>query len=266
MCILPCTMPSRQSLMKMPSPSPSPRWMCTSSTSKKTVVTIHGKGGNISNYKDSLIAAFPSISDVIYCRTDGASATAYIEDEILGLKMRFSSEAFRQVNSEAFSKLLSIVHEMADNFPFKCAADLYCGSGIIGLSLAKIFPEAKFWGIEINSYAVADAKYNAQTNELKNIEFFCGDAAAFRTKIGKIYSPELVIVDPPRAGLSTKMREGLFALSPKKIIYVSCNPQTLARDIAALGNTYTVKRAVPVNMFPMTKHCEAVVLLSRKDG
>ncbi|MBQ4353666.1 MAG: class I SAM-dependent RNA methyltransferase [Clostridia bacterium] len=227
--------------------------------------------------RDALTGAFDEISDVLLFPTQKSaasktSAPVYIRDRIAGLDMRFTSEAFRQVNTPAFEKLLGIVHDFAAEKPFSCAADLYCGSGIIGLSLAKRFPDARFWGIEINPDAVRDAKLNAEHNGLANITFFCGDAATFRTRLGRKEHPELLVVDPPRAGLSKEMRRGLLSLSPERIIYVSCNPQTMARDLAALcasdGNSpaYELREAVPVNMFPRTKHCETVAWLTRKDA
>ena len=111
---------------------------------------------------------------------------------------------------------------------------------------------------------VKDAKFNASANEIGNIEFFCGDSASFKKRIGGKAKPQRIVVDPPRAGLSKEMRLGLTELSPERIIYVSCNPQTLARDLASLKSSgYEIKRAVPVNMFPLTSHCECVVSLER---
>ena len=99
-----------------------------------------------------------------------------------------------------------------------------------------------------------------------NIEFFAGDASSFMQKIPKEDSPSLVIVDPPRAGLSGKMREELIALSPEKVIYVSCNPQTMARDVKDLGGAgYALVAATPVNMFPMTKHVECVAVIRKNE-
>ncbi|MBQ8512966.1 MAG: class I SAM-dependent RNA methyltransferase [Clostridia bacterium] len=217
--------------------------------------------GNLTGYRNALKNAFPEVRDVVSTR----GANGVIRDEMGGITMEFSTEAFRQVNAEAFALLLELVHGMAGAKSFRYAADLYCGSGIIGLTLAKRFPGAKFYGIEINSDAIRDAKANAASNGIGNIRFFCGDAASFKEKIPKKELPELVVVDPPRAGLSNPMRKGLLTLRADTVIYVSCNPQTLARDVKSLSDEYDVKRIVPVNMFPMTRHCECVVLLERKN-
>ena len=218
--------------------------------------------GDVTACREALMAAFPQIRDVLAIRNGRTGGV--IRDEMGGVAMEFSTEAFRQVNSEAFGLLLDLVHEMAASKNFRYGADLYCGSGIIGLTLAKRFPDARFYGIEINADAVRDAKKNAAANGIGNIRFFCGDAASFREKIPKKDLPQLVVVDPPRAGLSASMRKGLLQLMPETVIYVSCNPQTLARDVKSLSEQYDVKRVVPVNMFPMTKHCECVVMLEVK--
>ena len=234
----------------------------TSALNSVTVSLYCEKKCDVTRYVSALCGEFPSIVGVnVIVNGKGGG---YIGDEIMGINMRFSSEAFRQVNSEAFEKLLGIVHAIAGEDSFSCGADLYCGSGIIGLTLAKRFPDVKFYGIEINSDAVKDAKFNAAANGIKNIELFCGDSATFKKRIGEQNKPEFIVVDPPRAGLSKEMRQGLTELSPDRIVYVSCNPQTLARDLASLKDSgYQIKRAVPVNMFPMTSHCECVVSLER---
>ncbi|MBE6617772.1 MAG: 23S rRNA (uracil(1939)-C(5))-methyltransferase RlmD [Ruminococcaceae bacterium] len=234
----------------------------TSATGEVSVSLYCEKKCDVQKFVFGLANFVPEISgvNIIVNRKGGG----YISDKIMGIDMRFSSEAFRQVNGEAFEKLLDIVHQFAEESDFSCGADLYCGSGIIGLSLAKRFPDVKFYGIEINADAVKDAKFNAAENGLENIEFFCGDSASFKKKIGGNAKPQLIVVDPPRAGLSKEMRQGLTELSPERIIYVSCNPQTLARDLASLKSSgYEIKRAVPVNMFPLTSHCECVVSLER---
>ena len=187
---------------------------------------------------------------------------AEIRDIVAGLEMRFSAEAFRQVNTPVFEKLLELLLSMAREKTFHRAADLYCGSGVIGLALAKVFPSARITGVEINPDAVEDAKKNAAYNGLGNIRFFSGDAASFRLRMREGEDPELVTVDPPRAGLSGKVKRELISLCPERIIYVSCNPQTLARDARELADAgYAVDRAVPVNMFPVTKHVETVCCL-----
>ena len=213
-------------------------------------------------FTDKIMECCKSIRDVNFvCSGRGAS---YIEDDIAGIKMRFSSEAFRQVNTPAFEKLLEIVCEIIRNLDFEFASDLYCGSGIIGLKLAKMFPERKFIGIEINPDSIRDAKYNAKKNNINNIEFYTGDSASLLDRIHGKGLPEMITVDPPRAGLSKKVCSDIVKISPNNLIYVSCNPQTLVRDLKYFNdNGYVIKRVIPVNLFPFTKHCECVVWLTR---
>ena len=211
--------------------------------------------------RNALKERFPEIVHLLM-NAPGNAENAELCERIGGLDMHYSSEAFRQVNTPAFERLLEIVKEEAGEADFRTAADLYCGSGVIGLTLAKTYPRTKIYGIEINPDAVEDAKKNAARNGIGNIRFFCGDAASFRKKFPS--SAELVTVDPPRAGLSASMRRELLALNPKRVIYVSCNPQTLARDLAELTqNGYAIRRVTPVNMFPATKHVETVCCLRR---
>ena len=215
-------------------------------------------------FRSKLMNAFDDISDVLLFNGKNKAKKSYINDRIYGLDMSFTSEAFRQVNASAFEMLLDAVHEFASEQSFHCGADLYCGSGIIGLTLAKRFPDASFWGIEINADAILDAERNALKNGIHNIRFFTGDASTFGKRLPKNERPQLIVVDPPRAGLSKEMRGDLLKLSPERIIYVSCNPQTMARDAAELcGAGYSLREAVPVNMFPLTMHCETVCLLSK---
>ena len=216
-------------------------------------------------YRCLLKREFAEISEVlVFTKNIRTARITYIKDRIYGIAMSYTSEAFRQVNTPAFEKLLDIVHSFASECKFIYGADLYCGSGIIGLTLAKRFPSAVFWGIEINSDAVKDAERNAAENGIDNINFFAGDAATFGRRIPENKKPQLIVVDPPRAGLSKEMRSDLLRLSAERIIYVSCNPQTMARDIALLCEAgYTLREAVPVNMFPLTKHCECVSYLCK---
>lgn len=218
-------------------------------------------------YKTSILNEFPGIYDVLYFSdAKDSEKKQYIHDKIFGLDMYFTTEAFRQVNGVAFEKLLTIVHNFANAITLNKVADLYCGSGIIGLSLAKRFPNAKFWGVEINPDAVRDAQHNAEINDIKNITFFGGDAITFKKHISSSEKLDLIIVDPPRAGLSKEMRNDLASFSPESIIYVSCNPQTMSRDMAELCTKgYKIHSVVPVNMFPLTKHVETVVLLSKRE-
>lgn len=218
-------------------------------------------GGDIKRLAEALARKFTCISAVI--RGDERK-NHFVYSEYNGIKMSFSSCGFRQVNDGAFALLLDKIVALADECKFTSCCDLYCGSGVIGLSLAARFPAAKFYGVELNCDSISDAKRNAVSNRIENISFFCGDAAHFRESLPNGESPELIVVDPPRAGLSPKMRRELISLAPENIIYVSCNPHTMARDAAELvGCGYEFESATPVNMFPMTKHVECVVMMSK---
>lgn len=239
-----------------------------SNSAGKMFVTLYTEH-SVKNYDElsvRLQEAIPAVCGVRFLTRQKVSPpdSMTIQDEIHGLSMEFSPDAFRQVNREGAELLLNMVHHFASETSFRCAADLYCGSGMFGLYLAKSFPEAEFWGVEINEHAITDATRNAERNGISNIAFFAGDAAAFRKKIPEQAKPSFLVVDPPRAGLSAKMRRELIDLSPKAIAYVSCNPQTLARDLKELcAGGYKIKEAVPVNMFPMTKHVECAVHLTK---
>jgi 23S rRNA (uracil1939-C5)-methyltransferase len=231
-------------------------------------VYLPRKTADISAYRDAVCAAFPVISDVLAVTADSNPPEASVTEEYFGVTMRFASEVFRQVNHDAAEILMRLVCDFAAEKPFSYAADLYCGSGAFGLVLAKQFPEARFFGLEIDRDAIRAAKANAERNGLSNISFVCADAASFDGRIpvgdGTFCPPEFVVVDPPRAGLSDKMRDGLIRLAPERLAYVSCNPQTMARDLAELvSGGYELLRVTPVNMFPMTKHCECVAILTR---
>ncbi len=204
----------------------------------------------------------------IRCFHDGSAKeeSGYIRDEVGGIEMKFTSDAFRQVNTPVFERLLDVVYGMTAKIEFRSSLDLYCGSGIIGLYLAKKYPGAKFYGIEINPDAIEDAKYNANHNGIGNIEFYCCDSSEFRRRLPCGFVPELVTLDPPRAGLSKETLADLVELSPGNVVYVSCNPQTLARDVKVLAeNGYAVRAVIPVNMFPRTRHVETIVLLQREN-
>ena len=154
--------------------------------------------------------------------------------------------------------------DFADLSGKETVLDAYCGTGTIGIIAS---PKAKrVVGVELNVDAVKDAKVNAKLNEVKNIEFYEDDAGRFMVKAarnGEHY--DVVIMDPPRAGASLDFLKCLVTLSPKKVVYISCNPETQARDVAFLvKHGYRAKKIQPVDMFPHTDHVECVVSLTRK--
>lgn len=184
----------------------------------------------------------------------------HIESRLSGLCFRISPEAFFQVNYKGAELLFDRVLEYASRCEFSYCADLYCGTGTIGIMLAAHFPNARFTGVEINESAVRDAKFNAKLNGVGNIDFYCDDAARFASE----HSPELTVLDPPRRGLSQNMLATVLTIMPQSIIYVSCNPFTLARDLKALREAgYAIRELSPINMFPRSSHTETVCLLAR---
>ncbi len=188
---------------------------------------------------------------------------AELPERLGELDLRISSEAFFQTNTEMAEILYGIVADYAALEGWERVYDLYCGIGTIALTLA---PRAgELWGIEIVEQAVADAIAAAQRNEVTNAHFFAGDARlALPELIERAGKPDVVVVDPPRAGLSQKVVRRIIDASPKRIVYVSCNPTTLAPNAAQLVEAgWRLVKVRPVDMFPQTPHIECVALLER---
>ena len=189
-------------------------------------------------------------------------ATA-IEEELGGLRFRISADAFFQTNTEMAERLYAIAAEYAGLQGWERVYDLFCGIGTIGLSLA---PRAgEVWGLELVEDAIADAIANARRNEIDNVRFFAGDVRlALRQLVETAGRPDVLVVDPPRAGLSAKVVRRVIEAGPTRIVYVSCNPTTLAPNAAQLVEAgYALRRVRPVDMFPQTPHIECVALLER---
>ena len=186
-----------------------------------------------------------------------------IEEEILGLRFRIRPSAFLQTNTEMAERLYELAREFAGLSGEENVFDLYCGTGTIGLALAR--SAGSVWGVEISEEAVACAIENAELNGIDNARFFAGNVGQsieeLREEAGR---PDVVIVDPPRAGLAGKALRRTGALGASRIVYVSCNPTTLASDLQVLRDEYgyVLERCRPVDMFPHTPHVESVSLLS----
>lgn len=189
----------------------------------------------------------------------------WIEEEILGLRYRISPLSFFQVNPRQTKHLYKVVLALANLQGDETVFDLYCGTGSISLQLAR--KASKVIGIEIIPEAIADAQINAEINDIGNAEFITGKAEELLpTMLTDGQTADLVVLDPPRKGCDKALLDALIAADIRRIIYVSCNPATLARDVALLGDGgYQVKAVQPVDMFPWTGHVETVVLMSRKD-
>ena len=187
-----------------------------------------------------------------------------IEEEILGLRFRLRPSAFLQTNTEMAEQLYALAREFAALTGSENVFDLYCGTGTIGLALA---PSASsVWGLEISEEAVACAIENAELNGIGNAQFFAGNVGqTLEELVEEAGAPDVVVVDPPRAGLAGKALRRTGALAARRIVYVSCNPTTLASDVQVLRDDfgYALARCRPVDMFPHTPHVESVSLLER---
>ena len=188
----------------------------------------------------------------------------YLMDTLCGLKFKLSMPSFYQVNRDQAEALYGKALEFAGLTGNETVLDLYCGIGTITLCLAKA--AKRVIGAEIVPPAIRDAKENALRNHVENAEFFCGDAADIAAKLESDgLRPDVVTVDPPRKGLAPEVIASVAAMGPEKVVYVSCDPATLGRDVKIFREFgYEAKRAAAVDMFPGTAHVETVVLLSRE--
>ncbi len=194
----------------------------------------------------------------------GVLGAEHLEEELAGLRVRISPEAFFQTNTEMAERLYAIAAEYAGLNGRERLFDLYCGIGTIGLALAGRAGEV--WGIDVTEDAVADAAENARRNGIANARFRAGDVrTSIRPLLDEAGRPDVVIVDPPRAGLSKKVVRRVIECEAPRIVYVSCNPTTLAPNAAQLASAgYRLLRVRPVDMFPQTPHIECVALLERE--
>ena len=188
----------------------------------------------------------------------------YIEDTLCGLVFRLSPRSFYQVNHHQAQRLYQAAIEQAEITKNDTVLDLYCGVGTITLAMASA--AGKVIGVEVIPQAVEDAKDNAKRNGIENAEFFCGDAGQAALELeAKGIKADVVVVDPPRKGLNADTIEALHRFAPRRIVYVSCDPATLARDVALLKERgYVLKNAMAADLFPRCSHVESVVTLSRK--
>lgn len=187
-----------------------------------------------------------------------------ITDIMSGNKIKISPLSFYQINTPQAEKLYRKALEYANPSDSDIIADLYCGAGTIGLSMADF--AKKIIGIEIIPEAVKNAKENAAVNNISNAEFYCGDAGEVFSELNKNgCSPDIIIIDPPRKGCSENTLQAIISAAPSKIIMISCNPSTAARDAKFFSeNNYSVDKVCGVDLFPATKHVECVVMMSKK--
>ena len=224
------------------------------------------------NFVDALIKLHPEITSIVENVNSRHTnvilgnkekilyGPGFIKDDILGLTFEISPSSFFQVNPEQVEVLYKTALDLIDINKEQVVLDAYSGVGTIGLIASK--NAKKVISVEIVKDAHKNAIENAKRNNISNIEFHCGDAGEFIN--GYDGDLDIVIMDPPRKGSDEKFLSTLLNKKPKQIIYVSCDPETLARDIKFLSSLYEVTYVQPVDMFPMTAHCETVVSLSAK--
>jgi 23S rRNA (uracil1939-C5)-methyltransferase len=186
-----------------------------------------------------------------------------LREELFDLKLEMSHGAFFQTNTEMAERLYAVAAEYAGLSGAERVFDLYCGIGTIGLTMAKSASEV--WGLEIVPEAIANAHSNAERNRIENAHFMAGSArTGVRPLIERAGKPDVVVIDPPRAGLSQKIVRRVLECEAKRIVYVSCNPTTLAPNAAQMVEAgYVLRRVRPVDMFPQTPHIECVALLEK---
>ncbi len=191
----------------------------------------------------------------------------YIEDELCGMRFRISPKSFYQVNSVQAEKMYSIAMKMARLEKDDVVLDAYCGTGTIGLIAAKEGIK-KLIGVELNAQAIEDAKLNAFKNGIENAEFVCADASAYISELAeRKENIDVLFMDPPRAGSDNSFLISVLKLSPKTIVYISCNMNTLDRDLKVLNksNEYNIVGIQPIDMFPYTTHIETITLLTKRN-
>lgn len=189
----------------------------------------------------------------------------YITDKLGEYTFKISTLSFYQINPIQTEKLYNLGIEKADLTGNEIVLDLYCGIGTIGIFASK--KAKKVYGIEIIEQAIEDAKENAKINHIKNIEFHVGDVEKVLGLIleKEKVKPDVIFVDPPRKGLDNTTVENILKVKPKKIVYISCNPATLMRDLSRMEEAYDIKEITPVDMFPYTSHVECCALLELKN-
>jgi 23S rRNA (uracil1939-C5)-methyltransferase len=228
--------------------------------------------------RDSLVRAGEGLDGLLWTRIDSVAETTQggrtellagsdrFAETLGGMHFEISAEAFFQTNTEMAEQLYALAVEYAAPGGFERLYDLYCGIGTIGLLMSPRV--AELWGLELVPEAISDAIANARANEVDNAHFFAGDVRlAMRELVERAGRPDLLVVDPPRAGLSQKVVRRIIEASPARIVYVSCNPTTLAPNAAQLVEAgYELVRVRPVDMFPQTPHIECVAELVRRSG
>lgn len=205
------------------------------------------------------------ISPVAVGKMNIIKGSGFITEKIMEIDFRISPFSFFQTNSVQLNRFVSLILDYAELNENQLVWDLYCGTGSITLPAAK---RANFvYGFELEQSSVSDARFNAELNKIENVDFHCVDLhdKDFPELFNNMELPDVMFIDPPRAGMHKNLVGHIKNITPKRIVYVSCNPATQARDCGMLSNNYNVEAVHPVDMFPQTYHLESVALLERKD-
>ncbi len=241
-----------------------------------TLVTATGAFPHKNAFLNLLLKRHPEITTVVQNvnnrqtsmvlgqRSQALYGKGTMEDTLCGMTFRLSPASFYQVNPAQTEVLYALAAEMADLQGDETVLDAYCGVGTIGLSMASRCK--RMIGVELNPAAVRDAQNNAKRNGVDNARFYVGDAGRFLHMCVEERAPvDVLLMDPPRSGSDAVFLDAVLTMRPRKVVYISCDPTTLARDMRTLtGGGYAMRRAVPVDMFPATEHVECVVLLERR--
>lgn len=209
---------------------------------------------------NKIVQVLKEKTDSIYMNNELLYGKGKIIENLLDYNFYISPSSFFQVNTLQAEKLYSKALEYANITNSDLVLDLYCGTGTIGILASK--NAKKVIGVELNNEAIKDANRNKELNKVNNIEFYSGDVGKILTKNN--YNPQVIIVDPPRAGLDSTAINQILKIRPERLVYVSCDLMTLTRDLKILSEHYNILELTPVDMFPMTAHVESVVKLELK--
>lgn len=250
--------------------------LCTTGEIMVNLVIRHEDKDNRTALLDHLLATVPAITTVLYTINPKGNDSifdlepkvffgkGYAEEKLENFVFKIGPKSFFQTNTYQGEVLYKVTRDFAGLTGKETVYDLYCGTGSIGIFVSR--SAGKVIGIELIKEAIDDARENAARNQVENATFFAGDVVdicddEFFTHHGQ---PDVIITDPPRAGMHEKLVNKLLEIGAPKIVYVSCNPATQARDLALLDALYTVEKVQPVDMFPHTHHIENVVLLKKR--
>ena len=236
------------------------------------IVTTDGKFDCAAELAEELAKRIPAVKSVSRIINDTKTplwmggeeyvlyGKVYITDELCGCSFEVSAKSFYQINPIQTEKLYNTAVEMAEITEKSRIVDAYCGIGTVGIIAAKK-KNCTLVGFDISEDSVKNAEANAKLNGIERAEFLCAADNSYVLKKDK--TPDVLFVDPPRAGCDKKFLASVMRAKPKKVVYISCNPETLARDLAMMRGEYVVRKIQPVDMFPGTRHVETVVLLSK---